>query len=65
LVIEGGRYGVQKVGQRDQLRGLRLVEPTPRRDLAVSKSLEYNRSLKMMMRIEKSPTRRIYDPEGL
>ena len=34
-------------------------------DLAVSKSLEHNRSLKMMMSIEKSPTRRVYDPEGL
>jgi hypothetical protein len=34
-------------------------------DLAVSKSLEHNRSLKMMMSIEKSPTRRGYDPEGL
>ena len=48
---------------------LRPVSPTgwkrSRRDLAVSKSLEHNRSLKMMMSIEKSPTRRVYDPEGL
>jgi hypothetical protein len=33
-------------------------------DLAFSKSLEHNRSLKMMDRINKSPTRRVYDPEG-
>jgi IS5 family transposase len=41
------------MGERDQLRSLRLVEPTPRRDLAVSKSLEHNRSLKMMKSIDK------------
>jgi hypothetical protein len=34
-------------------------------DLAVSKSLEHNRSLQMMMRIDRSPTRKVYDPEGL
>jgi hypothetical protein len=34
-------------------------------DLAVSKSLEHNRSLQMMKSIDKSPTRRVYDPEGL
>ena len=34
-------------------------------DLAVSKSLEHSRSLKMMMSIDKSPTRKVYDPEGL
>ncbi len=52
-MIEGGRHGLQEVGERNQLCGLRLVEPTPRRDLAVSKSLEHNRSLKMMMSIDK------------
>ena len=53
------------MGQIDQLRGLRLVEePTPRRDLAVSKPLEHNRSLKMMMNIEKSSTRRGCEVEG-
>jgi hypothetical protein len=30
LVIEGGRHGVQKVGERDRLRGLRLVEASLR-----------------------------------
>ena len=34
-------------------------------DLAVGKSLEHNRSLQMMMSVEKSPTRGVYDPEGL
>ena len=33
-------------------------------DLAVGKSVENSRSLKRMEQINKSPTRRLYDPEG-
>jgi hypothetical protein len=54
LVIEGGEMGIKKWGKEISFA-----------DLAVSKSLEHNRSLQMMMRIDKFSTRRVHDPEGL